>query len=260
MSAHQPLILVEQLGNSVAKLTLNNPPLNLVTLELTRQLEEALEALENDDAVRSIVITGAGDRAFCAGSDINEFPEVAEQVVEKKLTKENETFSRIEFLTKPVIAAIEGIACGGGCEISLACDLRIMADNAEIGLPEIKLGVFPGSGGLFRLPKIVGPANALELMYRGNFIKAEEAYRMGLVNRVVPQGQAVEEAIKLAEEIARQPRESLKIIKQGVRKALTQTYDEALQFTLDMSDYVFKTEDCQEGINAFFDKRDPQFK
>ncbi len=260
MSTEQKLILVDHLDGGVSKLTLNNPPLNLVTLDLTRQLIEALEALDNDDSVRSVVITGAGDKAFCAGSDIKEFPDVSDQVVEKKLAKENEAFSRIERLTKPVIAAIEGIACGGGCEISLSCDLRIMAENAQIGLPEIKLGIFPGSGGLFRLPKLVGPSNALELMYLGDFIDAKEAYRIGLVNRIVPEGTAEAKAIELAQEIAKRPRESVKIIKQGVRKALTQSDEEAVQFTLDMSDRVFKTEDCKEGISAFFEKREPRFK
>lgn len=253
-------IIVDRLPNGVARITLNNPPLNLVTLEMSRQLEETLNRLDSDDSVRVVVLTGAGDKAFCAGSDIKEFPQVWDEVIDKKLKKENAAFSRIEFLSKPVIAAIEGIACGGGCEITLACDIRIIADNAKIGLPEIKLGVFPGSGGLFRLPRLIGASRAAELMYLGHFISAREAERIGLVNRVVPAGEAVDEAVRLATEIAGQPFEAVKAIKKGVRESASLSHDEAVELTLELSDIVFKTEDCAEGVQAFFEKRAPNFK
>ena len=170
--AESRLVLVERLAGGVAKLTLNNPPLNLVTLGMTRQLIEALQELERDEAVRAVVVTGAGDRAFCAGSDVKEFAAVRDRVVEKKLARENEAFGRFESLSKPVIAAIEGLAYGGGCEISMACDLRITGQGAKFALPEVRLGVVPGSGGLFRLPELVGPARAMKLMYLGQPIDA----------------------------------------------------------------------------------------
>ncbi|MBP1932658.1 enoyl-CoA hydratase/isomerase family protein [Ammoniphilus resinae] len=255
----QPLILLDKFENGVAQVTLNNPPFNLNTLESTRQLSDILDQVEADDSIRVVVLASAGTRAFCTGSDIKEFPYVSDDVIEKKLRKENETFSKFEFLSKPTIAAIDALACGGGCEITLACDIRIIAETAQMGLPEIKLGVFPGSGGLFRLPKIIGPARAMELMFRGHFISAGEAERIGLVNQVVPEGQALSAALTLAEELARQPRESIKAIKQGIRQALYSTYEENLQLTLSLSEKVFKTEDCKEGVQAFFEKRKPRF-
>lgn len=150
-------VLVERLEQGVAKLTLNNPPLNLVTLEMTERLIEALDELEREDAVHAVVVTGTGEKAFCAGSDVKEFADVRDRVVEKKLARENEAFGRFETLSKPVIVAIEGLAYGGGCEISMACDLRITGQGAKFALPEVRLGVVPGSGGLFRLPSSSAP-------------------------------------------------------------------------------------------------------
>jgi enoyl-CoA hydratase len=149
MPVQNRLIVTERVEPGVAKLILNNPPLNLVTLKLTEQLIDALGELDTDESVRAVVITGAGDKAFCAGSDVKEFPFVRDQVVEKKLVRENQAFSDIESLSQPVIAAIEGLAYGGGCEISMACDLRIVAESARIALPEVKLGVVPGRGDYF---------------------------------------------------------------------------------------------------------------
>jgi enoyl-CoA hydratase len=259
MSAENQLVLVERLEGNLAKLTLNNPPLNLVTLELTQRLAEALEELDTDESVRVVVITGAGDRAFCAGSDVKEFPAVRDQVVEKKLARENQAFGDIEFLSKPVIAAIEGLAYGGGCEISMACDLRIAAQSARIALPEVKLGVVPGSGGLFRLPRLVGPARAMELMYLGDPISAREAEHMGLVNMVVPDGEALLYALNVARRIAQQPKAAVAAIKRGVRESARLAYEDAVRLTLELSDHVFKTEDCAEGVRAFLEKREPRF-
>jgi enoyl-CoA hydratase len=256
--AESRLVLVEPVEGGVAKLTLNNPPLNLVTLEMTRQLIEALDELEGDTSVRAVVVTGAGEKAFCAGSDVTEFEAVRDRVVEKKLALENQAFSDFETLSKPVVAAIEGLAYGGGCEISMACDLRIVAAGARIALPEVKLGVVPGSGGLFRLPELVGPARAMELMYLGEPIGAREAERIGLVNEVVPDGEALSRALELARRISRQPKEAVAAIKRGVRQSLTRA--EAVRLTLELSDHVFKTEDCAEGIRAFFEKREPRFE
>jgi enoyl-CoA hydratase len=254
------LVLVERSKGGVAKLTLNNPPLNLVTLEMAQRLIEALEDLDGDGSVRAVVVTGAGDKAFCAGSDIKEFAAVRDRVVEKKLARENRAFGGFELLPKPVIAAIEGLAYGGGCEISMACDLRIIAVSATMALPEVKLGVVPGSGGLFRLPQLVGPARAMELMYLGDPISAREAERMGLVNEVVPDGETLPRALDIARRISRQPKEAVAAIKRGVRESVQLTREEAVQLTLELSDRVFKTEDCAEGIRAFFEKREPHFE
>ncbi len=258
--AEKRFVLVERLGGGVAKLTLDNPPLNLVTLEMTRQLIEALDELEGDAAVRAVVVTGAGEEAFCAGSDVKEFEAVRDRVVEKKLAQENEAFSGLETLSKPVVAAIEGLAYGGGCEISMACDLRIVAEGARIALPEVRLGVVPGSGGLFRLPELVGPGQAMQLMYLGEPIGAREAERIGLVNEVVPDGEALSRALEVARRISRQPREAVAAIKRGVRQSALLTRAGATRLTLELSDHVFRTEDCAEGIRAFFEKREPRFE
>jgi len=252
-------VLVERPGWGVARLTLNNPPLNLVTLEMTERLIEALEELERDDAVRAVVLTGAGDKAFCAGSDVKEFADVRDRVVEKKLARENEAFGRFESMSKPTVAAIEGLAYGGGCEISMACDLRIVGEGAKFALPEVRLGVVPGSGGLFRLPELVGPARAMELMYLGEPIDAGEAERLGLVNEVVADGETLSRALDVARSISRQPKEAVAAIKRGVRASLHSSREDSVRLTLEMSDHVFKTEDCAEGIGAFFEKREPRF-
>jgi enoyl-CoA hydratase len=254
------LVLVERLAGGIAKLTLNNPPLNLVTLEMTEQLVDALDELERDEVVRAVVVTGAGDKAFCAGSDVKEFADVLDRVVEKKLAKENEAFGRFESVSKPTIAAIEGLAYGGGCEISMACDLRVTGEGARFALPEVRLGVVPGSGGLFRLPELVGPAKAMELMYLGEPIDAREAERIDLVNEVVPDGEASMRALDIAESITRQPKEAVAAIKRGVRESLHSSREDSVRLTLELSDYLFRTEDCSEGITAFFEKREPRFE
>jgi enoyl-CoA hydratase len=253
-------VLVERLEGGVAKLTLNNPPLNLVTLGMTEQLMETLEELEADDAVRAVVVTGAGERAFCAGSDVKEFADVRVRVVEKKLARENEAFSGFESLSKPTIAAIEGLAYGGGCEISMACDLRISGEGAKFALPEVRLGVVPGSGGLFRLPELVGPARAMQLMYLGEPIDASEARVIGLVNEVVPDGEALSRALDLGRSISRGPREAVAAIKRGVRGSLHAGRATSIALTLELSDHLFRTEDCEEGIRAFFEKRESHFE
>jgi enoyl-CoA hydratase len=258
-TAEGRLVLVERLAGGIAKLTLNNPPLNLVTLEITEQLMDALDELERDEAVRAVIVTGAGDKAFCAGSDVKEFAVVRDRVVEKKLARENEAFSGFESLSKPTVAAIEGLAYGGGCEISMACDLRIAGQGAKFALPEVRLGVVPGSGGLFRLPELVGPARAMELMYLGQPIDASKAERIGLVNEVVPDGETLSRALDIARSISRQPQEAVAAIKRGVRASLHSSREDSVRLTLELSDHLFETEDCAEGIGAFFEKREPRF-
>lgn len=251
------IILTEDLSDGVIKVVLNNPPLNLVTLALSERLLEVTEDLERDE-VRAVVLTGTGG-TFCAGADIKEFASVRDRVVEKKLARENEAFGGIELLSKPTIAAIEGAALGGGCEIALACDLRVIAEDARIGLPEVKLGVVPGSGGLYRLPRLIGPARSMELMYLGEPVGADEAQRIGLVNRVAPAGEALARAVDLAREIASRPREAVAMIKRGVRQSLALSHEEAVRLTLELSDHVFRTEDAEEGYRAFLEKREPRF-
>jgi len=253
------MIRLEKSDNRVAIVYLDNPPLNVLTLNMTEQIIKLIDEIESDDEIRAVIITGAGEKAFCAGADIHEFAAVRNDVTGKKLRRENEAFLKIERLSKPVIAAIDGIALGGGCEMALACDIRVMAKNVKIGLPEIKLGVFPGTGGLYRLPAIIGISRAMEMMYTGESITAEEAERIGLVNHVTEEKQALAFSKKLAEKIAQQPKLSLAAIKAGVRKSIETTQEEAIQYNLKLSETVFKSADCEEGVNAFFEKRKPRF-
>ncbi|GHU06294.1 enoyl-CoA hydratase [Betaproteobacteria bacterium] len=260
MEYKNKLILVEKHSEDKTVLvTLNNPPLNLVTLELSAEMRETFFKLEQDDEVRVIVLTGSGSKAFCVGSNVREFPEVADDVIGKKLQKENETFNTIEFLDKPVVAAMEGTICGGGFEMAMACDLRVLAENGRIAMPEINLGVFPGSGGLFRLPQLVGRAKALEMMYLGDFIDAPECLALGLVNRLASSGKTVDVALEIAKRIAQKPFEAIKLIKKGVREIGMQGSAECFYKNLEFSRFVFKTADCKEGVEAFIGKRPPRF-
>jgi enoyl-CoA hydratase len=245
--------------NGVAVLTLDNPPLNLTTLLTVDKLLAACRNIEADERVRAVVVVGAGEKAFCAGSDIGEFAHVREDVVPRKLARENEAFTALEQLPVPVIAALNGLTLGGGAEIALACDIRIMDERARIGFPEVKLGIFPGSGGIFRLPRIVGPAYAYELLYTGEPIDAHEARRVGLVNRLAPAGQALPAALALAETLAGRPALALSLIRAGVRDCFNQTTREAINRTLSDSHRVFTGPDIEEGVDAFFAKRQPVF-
>lgn len=259
MSNGQPLS-VERKPGGVAVITLHNPPLNLQTLALMACLEKAVIELDDDDLVRVVILTGAGSRAFSAGSDIKEFPQLSDSFVEKKLRRENAVFNRIESMKKPVIAAINGAALGGGCELALTCDFRVIDENARIGLPEIRLGTFPGSGGLSRLPKLIGAARAMQLMCSGTALSAGEAREIGLVTRIAPAGQALETAHAMAMELSMQAAFAIRCIKQAVRAAPLQSSAEAVEMSLRLSEQIFRTEDSAEGVRAFLEKRRPHFK
>lgn len=254
-----PLVDYAVGDDGVAVLTLDNPPLNLNTLGTIARLLEVCAQVADDDRIRVVVVTGAGDKAFCAGSDIREFADVRDDVVPKKLRRENEAFTAIERLPQPVIAALNGVTLGGGAEIALACDIRIADENGRIGFPEVNLGVFPGSGGVFRLPRVIGLARAYELLYTGEAIDAQEALRIGLVNRVAPSGRALETALELARVLASKPALSLTLIRAAARESLHQDVDAATERTLQDSHRVFAGPDIAEGVAAFFGKRPPAF-
>ena len=257
--AENDLVGLRKVEGGVAVLTLNNPPLNLNTLATIERILVLCRRIEDDPSIRVLVVTGAGEKAFCAGSDIGEFADVRDDVVARKLARENEAFTAIEGLPVPVIAALNGVTLGGGGEISLACDIRIMDETARIGFPEVKLGVFPGSGGIFRLPRLVGPAHAYELLYTGDIIDAAEAHRIGLVNRLAPRGQSLAAALDLARVLATRPALALSLIRAGVRDASYQDTRQATERTLADSDRVFRGPDLEEGVAAFFAKRPPVF-
>ena len=246
--------------DGVALVTLDNPPLNLVTLEMTRGLDALLSRLAADPAVRVMVLTGSGSRAFCAGSDIKEFSQVADAVVPKKLARENAAYSRVAEFPKPTIAALNGIAFGGGLELAACCDLIVAEAGGSIALPEIKLGVFPGSGGTIRVTRRIGEGRAKQLMFFGEPVPVETALAWGLVNRVVPPGAAVETALTMARELAAGPNVALQLCKQSIAMAFDRPEREAVEATLALSDRAFRTADCAEGVRAFFAKQPPRFQ
>jgi enoyl-CoA hydratase len=248
------------ISDGIGVLTLDNPPMNLVTLDLTRELDRALDRLAAEDAVRVLIVTGAGERAFCAGSDIKEFARVADNVIAKKLAAENAAFSKLATLPKPTIAAVDGVAFGGGLELAVCCDLLVAGAGARLALPEVKLGVFPGSGGTFRVPRRIGEGRAKQLMFTGEPVDADTALAWGLVNRVVPRGQALAAARELAASLAALPARALAIMKEAVAVGLAHSEPDAVQRTLALSARVFQTEDCREGARAFLAKEPARFR
>lgn len=206
--------------------TLNTPPLNLQSLECMAEMEEIVSQAERDESIRALVLTGSGDRVFCAGSDVKEFPALRSNFVEGKLRRENDVFTRLAELPFPTVAALNGSAMGGGFEMALCCDFRIMSSQAKIGLPEIFLGNFPGSGGVMRLTKLVGPARAFELICLGRSVDADTAIRLGLVHEAVEPEYLQRRALAMAGRLAKLPRSAAGRIKALVHSA---TYETAAQ-------------------------------
>ncbi len=257
------VIQSEMIDEGVALITLNNPPLNLVTVELTKVLIDKLDELASDHSVRVLILTGQGARAFCAGSDIGEFsgfvgPEG--QVLQRKLITENTAYSKVDKFPKPTIAALNGPALGGGLELAVCCDLLVAAENIQLSLPEVNLGVFPGSGGTVRVTRRIGEGRAKEMMLLGEPIDAHVALGWGLVNRVVPAGQALEKSRELAARLAGLPSRALQLCKQAIDLSFDTDETDAVRRTLALSDEVFQTKDVAEGIRAFFAKEKPRFQ
>ena len=245
----------------LAIVRLTNPPLNVLHPQMVAELDACFTALATDPEVVAAIITGDGDRTFCAGFDIKAFPSMmAPGGAEPLANALHAGLGKIMNLGKPTIAAVNGLALGGGLELAMACDLRVVAANAQLGQPEIKLGLFPGAGGTQRLPRLVGVGRALELMYVGDPIGAEEAYRIGLANRVAPQGETLSEAKALAAKIAGMAGVALRYIQQAVNRGMSTSLQEGLRIEADLFAKIFQTEDVREGVDAFINKRTPHFK
>jgi enoyl-CoA hydratase/carnithine racemase len=254
-------LVVLELGR-VARLELVNPPLNLVTPALLAELDAALATLEATDPgdVRAVVVTGRGERAFSAGSDVREFEAQRGPGGRDRLALEQRVATRLAGLPMPVIAAIEGNALGGGLELALCCDIRIASERARLGLPEVRLAVIPGAGGTQRLPRVVGPARAKELLLTGRVLTAEQAERIGLVHEVVPAGMAVARALEVGEEIAERGPLAVREAKRLTDTALDTGLPAGLAAELEASVRVFATGDLAEGAAAFFAKRQPVYR
>src|SRR3954468_5181142 len=249
-------------SEGVATIVLDNPPLNVVTRPLTLALGEALDALEHDDTVRVVVLTGAGGRAFCAGSDITEFAHdlAPGEIISGKLGRQNEIFSQLDDFPKPTIAAISGLAFGGGLEIAVCCDLIVVEERTRVALPEIKLGVFPGSAGTIRVTRRIGEARAKEMMFLGEPIDARTALDWGLVNRVVPNGGSLRAAQDLAAVLKTRPRNALKLCKRIIDLSFELPQQEGIRRSMEASEEVFRSAEKVEGVQAFLTKRQPDFR
>ncbi|WP_420112855.1 enoyl-CoA hydratase/isomerase family protein [Pseudactinotalea sp.] len=234
-------------------------PMNLVSRELTMQLREALKRVAQHEDARVVVLSSAGDRTFCAGSDIAEFEGLHGQGAEGKLLLEKLVYRQLAVLEVPVIAAIEGHALGGGLELALSCDIRVASEHSKLGLPELRLGVVPGSGGTQRLARVVGLGRAKEMILLGELITAERAEQIGLVNRVVPSGQALTIAREMADEVAARGPLAVRHAKRLIDASLDRPLDEGMALELDASEDVFSSADMLEGARAFKDKRAPRF-
>jgi enoyl-CoA hydratase/carnithine racemase len=243
----------------VARLELDNQPLNLVTGAMMESLDAALDELARDSTVRAVVVTGAGTRAFCAGSDVKEFEALAGRVAQGKLLYEKYVYRKLAELPVPTIAAIEGDALGGGLELALCCDLRVASERARFGMPEVRLGVIPGSGGTQRLPAVIGPARAKEMILVGELIDAWRAEQIGLVNAVAPERGALAAAVEMAERIAERGPVAVREAKRLIGHAGDLDLDAGMAAELDASDRVFASDDMREGARAFFEKRPPGF-
>jgi len=254
-------ILVER-KDRLAIVTLNRPKaLNALNRALLAELEAAIDELAADDLIGAIVITGAGERAFAAGADIGEFNTLPSARVAADLSLYGQAvFTEIEQLSKPVIAAINGFALGGGCELALACDIRLAADTARLGQPEINLGIIPGYGGTQRLPRLVGKGAAKLLCLTGDHITAAEAYRIGLVDRVVPAADLLAEATALAATLAGKAPVAVAAIKQAIDVGAGGTLADGLAYEAAQFGLVFDTQDRVEGVNAFLEKRPPTWQ
>ncbi len=251
--------LIELDLGRVSHLELVNPPLNLVTRELVERLRAAVAVLAASDDVRAVVVSGRGERAFCAGSHVGEFEAQRGAAGRERHELEETTWRELAALPMPTIAAIEGNALGGGLELALCCDLRVASARARLGLPEVRLAVIPGAGGTQRLPRVIGPARAKELILTGRVLDAEEAERIGLVHRVVPAGEARAAADALAAEIATRGPLAVREAKRLIDQAIDLDLDAGLAAELDASERIFATEDMLEGASSFFEKRDPDY-
>ncbi len=247
--------------SGVSVITLNRPEqLNALSEEMLDELSHLMECVAKEADLAALVITG-GDKCFAAGADIKQVSRLESPAdAHEFVSRAHRVMNDIEKIEKPVIAAVNGIAFGGGCELALACDIRLASESALFALPEIKIGVMPGGGGTQRLPRLIGSGRAKEMLFSGDPIDAQEAYRIGLVNRVFPAASLMEEAIKMAKKFAGRPRVALKTIKAAANAGMSMDLSSALAYEARCFELLFSTEDLKEGLGAFMEKRKPQFK
>src|SRR6266498_2743012 len=253
-------VLYEKVGG-IAYVTINRPRvLNALNTPTWKDLEAAFENARDDTAIRGVILTGAGDKAFIAGADIGELAHVTAVQAEQSSRFGQAVLDLIENLGKPVIAAINGFALGGGCETAMACTIRIASETAKFGQPEVKLGVLPGAGGTQRLPRLVGKGRALQLILTGEIISAQEAWRIGLVNEVVPAANLIGRAEAILKQIFSNAPVAIRYSLEAVTKGLETSLDEGLALEASFFGLCSGTEDKKEGTSAFLEKRTAKFQ
>jgi enoyl-CoA hydratase len=253
-------LLIERDGG-VALLTVNRPKvLNALNMQTLDELRRAILDLKRDDSIRVVILTGAGEKSFVAGADINELATQTPTSGRDHAMTGQHILDLIEHMGKPVIAAINGFALGGGCELAMACTIRVAADTARLGQPEINLGIIPGYAGTQRLARLVGRGRALEILLTGDMLSAQEAHRLGLVNRVVPAAALMAEAKKLAATLAAKAPIAMRYILDAVHRGLDMPFAEAQTFEATLFGLVASTDDMREGTKAFLEKRKADFK
>lgn len=259
MSQSFETLLLER-EDRVALITINRPEKrNALNIKTREEGAALLDQLREDDSVSVVVITGAGDKAFIAGADIAEFAGRT-AITQREVMMRRSLFTAIDTFPKPIVAMINGYCLGGGCELALACDIRVASENAMFGQPEINLGIIPGGGGTQRLTRLVGEGKAMELILTGEIIDAQTAFRIGLVNHVVPLDQLRTKTLDIAKRIAEKGPISLRLAKEAVKLASRTNLDEGLRREVDLFALCFSTEDKDEGVQAFLEKRKPEFK
>jgi len=252
--------LLFDVHDRVATITVNRPDkLNALDDATIGELDEAIDVVERRDDIGGVIVTGAGARAFVAGADIEELSVQGPLDGRARARRGQAVFLRFERSRKPVIAAVNGFALGGGCELALACHLRVASENAKFGLPEVKLGIAPGYGGTQRLPRLVGAGRALQLILTGEMIDAVEAHRLGIVNRIVPRDALLGESAALVRQILANGPIAVALCIEAVQRGLDITLEEGLSIEANHFGLLASTEDMREGMRAFLEKRAPRF-
>jgi enoyl-CoA hydratase len=256
-----PRTLLFELSDGIARVTVNRPDkLNALNGAVIAELGDAVTRIETDAAVRGVIVTGSGQKAFVAGADIAELAAQTPMEGKARSAMGQQVFRRLERCGKPVIAAINGFALGGGCELAMACHIRVAAEHAKFGQPEVKLGIGPGYGGTARLPRLVGKGRALELLLTGGMIDAAEAYRIGLVNRIVPADRLLPESEALLRTILENGPLAISACLEAVDAGLETSLDQALLLEANHFGLLSASGDMREGTKAFLEKRKPLFK
>jgi enoyl-CoA hydratase len=250
-----------EIKNHIAVVTINRPDkLNALNGQTIDELEDVFHSVKNDPDVFVVVVTGSGEKAFVAGADISELNKLNVLSAKEFSEKGNKVFRMIEALDKPVIAAVNGFALGGGCELALACHIRLASENAKFGQPEVNLGIIPGYGGTQRLARVINSARALEMILTGDMVSAEEAFRIGLVNKIFAQAELLNKTLEIAEKIAAKGQQAIRLALKAVKATDNISLTEGLSYEASLFALVCGTEDFKEGTAAFLEKRKPQFK